>query len=435
MNNYKIYPKQFRNDKIPVEKNRCFFIMPFAEDFDIVYGEIKDSLSKDHYICTRVDEISGSTPIMSKILTEILKAQFIIVDLTNCNPNVFYELGVAHTFKDAQNIFLLKQKDTKVPFDILHLTYMEYEPRNLKHLTARLKRSLKENSYISDFYEALNVHGIIDYVHDNQDEFIEILKELLEKDIGVATDILNYNSQLSEPDVENFLNRITIKIKNLITHTKSDILNGVFDFYAELLLACYKYRFVGEFVSEFLTDFFGNHKLTENDILSYKIDFAVKFAKSHKLISIVMPWIIAYFKRSKSASVDINRYKLESFLLTTESREINEVICNTMTDKDSHVREHFADIIGEKKLIEANDILCKQLLSETNYYTAVSMIEALGKLGVESSVEYINMWLEKHCADIVATKHTFVFAHARIAAEVFGATELEKFDNKYKKYL
>ena len=133
MDSYKIYPKQFRNAKIPIEKNRCFFIMPFADDFDIVYGELKSLLGKDGYVCTRVDEIAGSTPIINKILTELLKAQFIIVDLTNCNPNVFYELGIAHTFKDAENIFLLKQKGTSVPFDITHLTYMEYEKDNLKY--------------------------------------------------------------------------------------------------------------------------------------------------------------------------------------------------------------------------------------------------------------------------------------------------------------
>ena len=107
MNDYKIYPKQFKNVKIPIEKNRCFFIMPFAKEFDIVYGELKSLLGEDGYICTRVDEISGSTPIINKILTELLRAQFVIVDLTNCNPNVFYELGIAHTFKDAENIFLL----------------------------------------------------------------------------------------------------------------------------------------------------------------------------------------------------------------------------------------------------------------------------------------------------------------------------------------
>jgi len=34
MDKYKIYPKQFRSERIPIEKNTCFFIMPFAEKLD-----------------------------------------------------------------------------------------------------------------------------------------------------------------------------------------------------------------------------------------------------------------------------------------------------------------------------------------------------------------------------------------------------------------
>ena len=79
---YMVYPKQFRAAKIPIEKNRCFFLMPFSESFDLIYGTVKDNLMANGYVCNRVDEITGSKPIISKILIEILKAQYIIVDLT-----------------------------------------------------------------------------------------------------------------------------------------------------------------------------------------------------------------------------------------------------------------------------------------------------------------------------------------------------------------
>ena len=51
---------------------------------------------------------------------------------------------------------------------------------------------------------------------------------------------------------------------------------------------------------------------------------------------------------------------------------------------------YFADIIGEKNLIQANDILCKQLLAEKNYFTAASIIEAMGKLGISENITFIN---------------------------------------------
>ena len=75
---YKIYPKQFINDKIPIEKNRCFMLMPFSPEFDYIYGTIKKDLNDNGLICNRADEIAGSKPILNKILTENWYYNFII---------------------------------------------------------------------------------------------------------------------------------------------------------------------------------------------------------------------------------------------------------------------------------------------------------------------------------------------------------------------
>src|SRR4051812_16600522 len=155
MDNYTIYPKQFRSAKIPIEKNRCFILMPFSEEFDMIYGQIKKSLHDNGYVCNRADEILGSKPIMNKILNEILRANYIIADLTSQNPNVFYELGIAHTFKDAQNIILITQRVSDIPFDIRHINNIIYEVNNMKYLTSSIIQTLNENKYVFYFQEAL----------------------------------------------------------------------------------------------------------------------------------------------------------------------------------------------------------------------------------------------------------------------------------------
>jgi hypothetical protein len=435
MSEYKIYPKQFRNKKIPIEKNRCFFIMPFSDKFDIVYGELKNSLSRENYICVRADEISGSTPIITKILTELLKAQFIIVDLTDCNPNVFYELGIAHTFKDAENIFLLKEQNSKVPFDITHLKYMEYDKNNMHYLTSKLKTALAENTYISNFYEALNTHGIINYVQDNHEEFIELLKNMLAEDIALVTEILECSCEIQEKDIELIICKFETKLKHTINTCDSTTLRGIMNFYEELLLSCDKYSFAKDHLQIFISDFFIDTRLATVDKISYETDMVLKFAYSEKQINIVMPWIISYFKKSKSGTIDLNRYKLESFLLVTQSSEVNRLICNAITDSDAHIREHLADIIGEKNLIEAHEILCHQLMCEKNFYTASSIIEALGKLGKRDCFSYIQLWINKNEKEIINTKHWFVFKHARIAIGKLNPEYLKSYDKKYKDYL
>lgn len=226
MDNYTIYPKQFRTAKIPVERNRCFMLMPFDKIFDLIYGTIKSELQDNGYICNRADEIHGSYPIMNKILTEILKSQYIIADLTNLNPNVFYELGIAHTFKDAQNILLIKQKQFKCPFDITHLTYIEYDASNLKLLTSIILQFIKGNNSLLSFQESLHLRGIINIIHDNKEMFVDYLLEHFKNELSIITDILNYDTKdLVGFDIEKTFNLFNSQILLLIQNGEYSILD------------------------------------------------------------------------------------------------------------------------------------------------------------------------------------------------------------------
>lgn len=113
MDKYKIYPKQYRNEKITIQKNKCFVLMQFSDDLDIVYGTIKNELDNIGFICNRADDVSGSPIIFNKILSEMFSSRFIIAELTHNNPNVFYELGIAHSFKESTNIIIIKQKSNQ----------------------------------------------------------------------------------------------------------------------------------------------------------------------------------------------------------------------------------------------------------------------------------------------------------------------------------
>ena len=437
---YMIYPKQFRSAKIPIEKNYCFFLMPFKEEFDSIYGTIKDMLIDYGYVCNRADELTDSKPIINKILTEFLKAQYIIVDLTDCNPNVFYELGITHTFKDAQNVLLLKQKNSKIPFDITHLQYREYNPENLKQLASIIREFISKNQYISEFYEALNIHGVINLVYDNNENFLDYLQQRFGEDIVVITSILNkQTNELREENIEEFLDKYQLFVHNVINAHRFDILNGILKLYTELLIAVEPYIVAETHISFFLNDFFAQHNLSESDVLGYKTDLAVALAKKRKHLSIVLPWIIQYLSKSKSASIDLNRYKLEGFLMTSNIEEVNRSIINGIFSQDCHVREHLADIIGEKRLEEAKGALCTQLAAEQNDYTAVSIIEAIGKIGTECEIRNIVSWINVHEKDLVDKKMLTVFRHAQIAISRLDKSEdkllYQQFSSQYSKYL
>ena len=432
MNNYLIYPKQFRRVNIPVEKNRCFVIMPFRKELDCVYGMVKQGLNENGFVCNRVDEISGATPIINKILSEILKSRYIIADLTDCNANVFYELGIAHSFKDAQN----KQKGTKVPFDITHLTYIEYDPNNPKYLISAILNNIKNCSSFVDFQEILNIKGIIPYVKENENYFVEYVQAEMGSEIIDLTKILTCNiKDIDEQSIDLFINKFESTLLKSIIKEDDNITEGVLKIYHEILIACSYTSTAQLHASNFLNGTFtDSFPSIEEKIKIWKTDLAVALAKSNKMIPIVMPWIIRYFSETKTATIDLNRYKLEAFLMTSEHPAVNEIICNSIFDSNCYIREHMSDIIGEKRLTQATNNLCMQLTTEENYYAAVSEIEALGKLGNPDVLQYIIKWVDEHEANILKEKQFFVLKHVRISISKLDTVSkyyLKIFDEKY----
>ncbi|HZT58920.1 MAG TPA: hypothetical protein VFA21_09870 [Pyrinomonadaceae bacterium] len=116
-----MYPKKFFDPDPPKPLNgRCFVIMPFAEKFDEVYATIKETVEADEvgFICLRADDISSSGYVMEDVLKKIGESEIIIADLTERNPNVFYELGIVHMVKDANKVIMLAQDIEAVPFDL-----------------------------------------------------------------------------------------------------------------------------------------------------------------------------------------------------------------------------------------------------------------------------------------------------------------------------
>ncbi|MBA3028936.1 MAG: hypothetical protein FP814_05435 [Desulfobacterium sp.] len=105
---------------------QCFVLMPFEDDLKEIYTEIyKPVCTKSGLHCWRVDEISRPGSISRDIIEGILSADIIIADLTRKNPNVFYELGIAHSV--GNKTIMTAQGIEHVPFDVRDYRVIIYE--------------------------------------------------------------------------------------------------------------------------------------------------------------------------------------------------------------------------------------------------------------------------------------------------------------------
>ena len=108
------------------EKNICFVIMPFRGWFNTYYKDIyKPSIEKAGLIPVRADDIFRPG-IIVKDIWELTKAsKIILADLTGQNPNVFYELGLAHAI--AKPVILVTETLDDIPFDLQALRVIDYD--------------------------------------------------------------------------------------------------------------------------------------------------------------------------------------------------------------------------------------------------------------------------------------------------------------------
>ena len=122
------------------EESNAFVIMPFDEDFDSVYTHfIRPVLEAAGYQVERADDIASQQSILKDILNSIRQDDLIIADLTSLNPNVFYELGIAHALQ--KRVILLTQNIDEVPFDLKPYRLLEYSLNFMKIEEA--KKTLK----------------------------------------------------------------------------------------------------------------------------------------------------------------------------------------------------------------------------------------------------------------------------------------------------
>jgi hypothetical protein len=103
----------------------AFVAMSFDGRLAPVYLKvIKPVLEQSGYECRRADENHRIGMIVEQVQQEISQATLMLCDLTFNNPNVFYELGIAHAL--GKEPILLSQQAADLPFDVRHLRVITY---------------------------------------------------------------------------------------------------------------------------------------------------------------------------------------------------------------------------------------------------------------------------------------------------------------------
>jgi hypothetical protein len=107
---------------------KAFVLMPFSEPFNGYYSKIfKPALEAAGFTVERADDIYSPRPVMLDVQESIVTADLVLCEMSGRNPNVFYELGLAHAV--GKPAILVSIKDDDIPFDLRHVRVIHYDFR------------------------------------------------------------------------------------------------------------------------------------------------------------------------------------------------------------------------------------------------------------------------------------------------------------------
>ncbi len=115
------------------------------EHFEAIFETVRDLVEAMGMECIRADESLLPGNISKVIIQQLAESDLVITDLSDLNPNVFYELGLRHTFRRNGTILMMdRSRSAEIPFDLSQYRVLLYEGTvpGVRSLTNDLKATI-----------------------------------------------------------------------------------------------------------------------------------------------------------------------------------------------------------------------------------------------------------------------------------------------------
>ena len=198
----------------------CFIVTPIGKEgsdtrkrADQVYKYIIEPVCQEcGFEAIRVDMINQTDTITKTIIDHLLEDDLVIADITDHNPNAFYEMGFrACTGKPMIN---LKEKNETIPFDISTIRAFDYDLTDLDsvdEVKTRIKNTIntinfEEDNSVETIGRTENttkfsdISQIMQILYNIQDSIIILKEEIHNKDTETIQAIVKASQSTPPPD-------------------------------------------------------------------------------------------------------------------------------------------------------------------------------------------------------------------------------------------
>lgn len=172
-----MYPYDFEPKVRGIKKEMIFVVMPFSDAFDVLFTDLiepatgyanklleEESIKWPQLTAFRTKDDMRTTSGWINILENLTTAQIVLGVLTSDNPNVLYELGIAHATQQISRQVLLASNVYKPIFDTKDLIFHRYDDdllfKSIEPLAKKIADAIKTYS-VENEMKVLKARGLV----------------------------------------------------------------------------------------------------------------------------------------------------------------------------------------------------------------------------------------------------------------------------------
>jgi nucleoside 2-deoxyribosyltransferase len=126
------------------EPQSVLLLVPIGERQNALRHFLAETLQELGLVVYRIEDASPGAPSANAMTTALGRADILIADVTDANPNIMYELGYAHSLRKPTILLAESSSMRSVPSDLMGNRVLTYEGDDLDALRRPIARLIQE---------------------------------------------------------------------------------------------------------------------------------------------------------------------------------------------------------------------------------------------------------------------------------------------------
>lgn len=197
------------------DDKKCFVIAPIGDpesdtrkrSDQVLKHVIKPAVSECGYEAIRADEIDKPGIITSQVIQHVVDDPLVIADLTERNPNVFYELAIRHALRKP--FIQLMKKGEQIPFDVAATRTIFVDHQDLDSVAEAKKKIVDQIEELekdpSDIETPISVSLDIQLLRQSEKPEDRSLADLVAAVSNIRADLGKLETKIDNEDVLNYI--------------------------------------------------------------------------------------------------------------------------------------------------------------------------------------------------------------------------------------